>query len=337
MAKRSNPTLIGAFVLGALMLVVLGLLMLGGREWFTEKRRFVIYFDNSIKGLNVGAAVTFKGVVVGRVTSLQVRYVPETGKTEIPVLIDLDPAKVITAGQAPPGGGVLLQQMIGQGLRAQLNPESLITNQQIVQLDFFPGTAVRLVDSRLPYPQIPSLPSAFDQLEASLGMTAQSLPELATAAANTLNQISGVLTPENQKRVAHILENVDTLSSNLALHGNDLGKTLVSLQEASVQLNHLLGTLDRTVAENRQPLTQSIEAIGQSAQSLRVLSDNLTTILGDNRTGLRDFSNGALYDLAGLIADTRVLVRRATESLEQFNRAPSRFLFGDNDQGVPVR
>jgi len=68
-----------------------------------------------------------------------------------------------------------------------------------------------------------------------------------------------------------------------------------------------------------------------------VLSDNLTTILGDNRTGLRDFSNGALYDLAGLIADTRVLVRRATESLEQFNRAPSRFLFGDNDQGVPVR
>ena len=177
-AKRVNPTLVGAFVLGAFLLVIAAILLLGGENIFAQKRRFVIYFGDSIKGLTVGSPVTFKGVVVGRVANLKVRYVKESGRTEIPVLIDLDPNKVVTPNDEDEATR-LLQQMIDQGLRAQMNPESLITNQQVVQLDFFPGTPVRLVESKLPYPQIPSLPSSFDQLQASIGMAAQSLPDLA--------------------------------------------------------------------------------------------------------------------------------------------------------------
>ena len=181
-ARRANATLVGIFVLAAFLLGIGGLLFLGAGDWFAEKRRFVIYFGNAIKGLSVGAPVTFKGVPVGRVVGLKVQYVKETGMTEIPVIIEIDPAKMVTPGDNLTLPGKLLQQMIGQGLRAQINPESLITNQQVVQLDFFPGTPARLVESRLPYPQIPSLPSTFEQLQASLGNAAQNLPELANAA-----------------------------------------------------------------------------------------------------------------------------------------------------------
>ena len=336
MAKRVNPTLVGAFVLGAFLLVIAGIILLGGENIFAQKRRFVIYFGDAIKGLTVGAPVTFKGVVVGRVANLKVRYVKETGRTEIPVLIDLDPNKVVTPNDEEEATR-LLRQMIDQGLRAQMNPESLITNQQVVQLDFFPGTPVRLVDSDLPYPQIPSLPSSFDQLQASIGMAAQSLPDLAASATLALNQISNLLTPANQQKVSHILDNLESVTGNLAAHGADLGKTLVSLQQASDELNRVLKGIDQTLADNRQPLGEMVVKLNSTAESVKTLTDTLNAMLAENRAGVADFSNGTLYDLGGLIADSRKLVRRANDTLDQLDRDPSRFLFGNNNQGVPAK
>jgi paraquat-inducible protein B len=336
MAKRVNPTLVGAFVLGAFLLVIAAILILGGENIFVQKRRFVIYFGDAIKGLTVGAPVTFKGVVVGRVTNLKVRYVKETGRTEIPVLIDLDPNKVVTPGDEAEATS-LLHQMIDQGLRAQMNPESLITNQQVVQLDFFPGTPVRLVESNLPYPQIPSLPSSFDQLQASIGMAAQSLPDLAASATLALNQISNLLTPANQQKVSHILDNVDAVTSNLAAHGADLGKTLESLRQASEELNHVLKGLDATLADNRKPAGELVMKLNKTADSVKTLTDTLNGMLAEDRTGVADFANGSLYDLGGLISDSRQLVRRANNTLDQLDRDPSRFFFGNNSQGVPAK
>ena len=60
-------------------------------------------------------------------------------------------------------------------------------------------------------------------------------------------------------------------------------------------------------------------------------------LLDENRAGLADFTNGSLYDLAGLISDSRTLVRRATDMLDQLNRNPPGYLFGDHDQGVPIK
>jgi len=335
-AKRVNPTLVGAFVLGAFLLVIAALLLLGGENIFAQKRRYVVYFGDSIKGLTVGSPVTFKGVVVGRVANLKVRYIKETGKTEIPVLIDLDPNKVVTPDNEDEANR-LLHQMIDQGLRAQMNPESLITNQQVVQLDFFPGTPVRLVESTLPYAQIPSLPSSFDQLQASIGMAAQSLPDLAASATLALNQVSNLLTPANQAKVAHILDNVDVVTTNLAAHGADLGKTLVSLQQASEELNHVLKTVDATLAEDKKPIAEALATANQTAESVKKLTDTLEAMLAENRGGISDFANGSLYDLAGLINESRQLVRRANETLDKLDRDPSRFLFGNNNQGVPAK
>jgi paraquat-inducible protein B len=335
-AKRVNPTLVGAFVLGAFLLVMAAIILLGGENIFAQKRRYVVYFGDSIKGLTVGSPVTFKGVVVGRVANLKVRYVKETGRTEIPVLIDLDPNKVVTPGDEAEATS-LLHQMIDQGLRAQMNPESLITNQQVVQLDFFPGTPVRLVESKLPYAQIPSLPSSFDQLQASIGMAAQSLPDLAASATLALNQISNLLTPANQQKVSHILDNIEVVTTNLAAHGADLGKTLVSLQQASDELNRVLKAVDATLADNRQPIGEVVVKLSQTAESVKTLTDQLNSVLGENRAGIADFSNGTLYDLGGLISDSRKLVRRANDTLDQLDRDPSRFLFGNNSQGVPTK
>jgi paraquat-inducible protein B len=62
MGRRANPTLIGAFIIGAVALIVIGLLILGRGHFFSETRTFVLYFEGSVKGLNVGAPVDLQGL-----------------------------------------------------------------------------------------------------------------------------------------------------------------------------------------------------------------------------------------------------------------------------------
>ena len=149
--------------------------------------------------------------------------------------------------------------------------------------------------------------------------------------------MSNLLTPANQQKISHILDNIEVVTNNLAAHGADLGKTLVSLQQASEELNRVLKAVDATLADNRQPIGEVVVKLNQTADSVKSLTDQLNGMLAEDRTGVADFSNGTLYDLGGLIADSRKLVRRANDTLDQLDRDPARFLFGNNNQGVPAK
>jgi len=70
MGSKINPTTIGAFVVGAAVFVVAGALLFGGGRFFQEKLPYVLFFDSSVEGLNVGAPVIFRGVQVGQVTEV---------------------------------------------------------------------------------------------------------------------------------------------------------------------------------------------------------------------------------------------------------------------------
>ncbi len=71
MSRHANPTLIGAFVLGALALGTIAVLLLAGGRWFQERRQYVLYFDGAAQGLQVGAPVVLLGVKVGSVKKIQ--------------------------------------------------------------------------------------------------------------------------------------------------------------------------------------------------------------------------------------------------------------------------
>lgn len=88
--KKTSATLIGIFVLGAVALVIFGIVALGAGRFFVKHPTFVMYFRGSAKGLSDGALVVFKGVRVGKVTDIGLQYNPGTKSVLIVVLAQID-------------------------------------------------------------------------------------------------------------------------------------------------------------------------------------------------------------------------------------------------------
>jgi hypothetical protein len=95
MGSKINPTTIGAFVVGAIVLLIAGGLLFGGGKFFQEKLPYVLFFDSSVEGLNVGAPVVFRGVQVGQVTEISAIADPQTFDVRIKVQIELAAARAM--------------------------------------------------------------------------------------------------------------------------------------------------------------------------------------------------------------------------------------------------
>jgi paraquat-inducible protein B len=139
----------------------------GGSSW---KPRFVLYFKESVKGLNIGSPVTFRGVNVGTVTNIQLIMGVSESDIRIPVIIEINTANFLRSErmvtQMTGGTNEQLKGLIDAGLRAQLQLQSLLTGQLFIQLDFNPGTPAEFVgDER--YPEIPTIRTPIEKITGS--------------------------------------------------------------------------------------------------------------------------------------------------------------------------
>jgi paraquat-inducible protein B len=167
MSKKANKTLIGAFVIGAVVLLVLGLVVFGSGKFFTRTNKYVLFFEGSVKGLVIGAPVTFKGVKIGTVKDISLVYDPKSRFAFIPVIIETEPDRIKGAPLNRDRGN--MKFLIDTGLRAQLEIQSFLTGQLAVALDFFPDKPVRILGLMKDYPEIPTIPSPLGELQKTIG------------------------------------------------------------------------------------------------------------------------------------------------------------------------
>src|SRR5208283_421787 len=173
MAKQANRMMIGGFVVLAVILMAASLVVFGSGKFFQKTNKYVLYFDESIKGLSVGAPVLFQGVPVGSVTSIILQADLVKMKTQIPVLIEIDPDRFkVSAGER--NYRKIAAKLIEKGLRAQLVMQSFITGQLMIELDFYPGSAVCYAPAQFDkeykdYIVIPTCPSTGEKIAQALG------------------------------------------------------------------------------------------------------------------------------------------------------------------------
>ncbi len=178
MKTKVSPTVIGLFVLGALALAVVGLLSFGGINFFSKPQRFVVYFNESIHGLDHGSPVKLRGVRIGRVVGMNVRAAPSAPgsgdpRSVVAVVCELS-RDVMADDQGRPvdvSDRAELERLVDQGLRAQLGVIGLATGLLFVELDFqdplaYPARPRAGVAS--PYVELPAVPSAISEFQANL-------------------------------------------------------------------------------------------------------------------------------------------------------------------------
>ena len=124
MAKEANKTVIGLFVVGAIVLLVVALVVFGGGKFFKKTNRYVAFFEGSVKGLSVGAPVMFRGVRIGKVDDFQVYFDAKEDKFKIPVQLTLFTEKIHGVGMeeafTEEENLKQWQKMLTDGFRAEL-------------------------------------------------------------------------------------------------------------------------------------------------------------------------------------------------------------------------
>jgi paraquat-inducible protein B len=168
---KISPAAVGAFVIGAFALGVVALLTFGGVSIFSKPQRFVVYFNESIHGLDLGSPVKLRGVRVGRVADLNIRYDEKTNRSVVAVLCEFNRDKMTDNKGAliDVTDRAELQTLVDHGLRAQLGVLGLATGLLFVELDFFNPKEFPANDklTELKYVVVPSVPSAISEFQAS--------------------------------------------------------------------------------------------------------------------------------------------------------------------------
>jgi paraquat-inducible protein B len=216
MKLKPSPALVGAFVLGALALGSAAVLTFGGRNPFAPRRRLVVYFDESVSGLERGAAVKVHGVQSGRVTALIPTLSPDSRSTVVAAICDMKGAELTRSGGEllELSDAATLKTLVAEGLRARLKPAG-ISGESTIDLDFYDPRRYPVrpepawTDGGQPYPSVPAIPSVtgellddlqavmhqlsktdFEGLSRKLGGAARSVEELPAAdAKKALQQI----------------------------------------------------------------------------------------------------------------------------------------------------
>ena len=333
MNKKISPAVIGAFVLGAVALIVIAILVFGSGRLFRQTRNFVLYFDTSVNGLRVGAPVKLKGVEIGSVKDIRIQVGQGTAADKIPVIIEIDLKKLTQRGAADAAEATVdpeaMQKVIvDRGLRGQLDMESLVTGLLYVALDFFPGTPIDLVQKPggdYDYPEIPTLPTTLEQAKGALTRVISKLEDIdfKELDANLQATLKGLNRTVNSPEIESVLRS--------------LARVMPKVDQAVVNIRNLAGTtedkvkilvddLQHTSGDARLALKQAGDALKQTQETMKRAEAAVANI-----ETLSDLDSPVNYELVKGLRDVSTAARSLRALTDYLERNPRALIFGKPD------
>lgn len=314
MSMRANPTSIGLFLIGAIIITIAGTALLAGNTWFRNKTTFVSYFKESVNGLEEGAPVKFQGAPVGTVTKMLIQIDGRDKTFQVPVEYEIDIKRLMTERGTYVDLGALpvLKRQIADGLRAQLQMESIVTGQLYIELSYRKDAKPPMLQPRETlWPEIPTTPS----LMAALG----------TDAGSIVADVVKVLFKVNEMLAA-----IDIKGINAAVIGSAQSvQRLVDAPELRAALKEvpaMTAQLNRTMARVDTLAATAGAAIDPMAADLKVATKELSATLQalhktiDDTHGLLSTDSGLGFGLESALVnlkDATNALRLLLNSLEQ--------------------
>lgn len=318
---KRNALLVGGFVVAALILIVVGLVTLGGADLFAKRQKAIVYFEGSVRGLYVGAPVSFRGVKIGEVLSIGIEVDPKSLVTRIPVSLTLG-SDAVKMGNEKSGSFRNLPELVQRGLRAKLIIQSVVTGQTGIDLDFKPETPAVLLGSGSGSP--PEIPAMRDKLDALLDQVSElPLADLVQDVRKTITQLDQTLKVTQQA---------------VALSGKEIGaaaaqakQTLVvgakALQDVQAQAQATLASVEQLSESSRKVVLQTQPEIQQTLQAARDAAQAAQQAMG-NFAELSAVGSPLRSDAELAVRDLSLAARSLRSFADQLERQPNTILFG---------
>jgi len=324
MSTKANPTLIGVFVLGAIVIAIGAVVFFGSADLFAKKQTYVSYFTQSISGLSTGSNVKFKGVNIGKVTRVLLGIGGKDEPVYAKVFYEVDQNVIVKDfGLGNPHFNLFdvegTKKRVEQGLRARLDFESLISGQLFVSIDFIKDAAPFTYhdnpsDNAL---EIPVQPSDIEAIVTNL-----------TKAISNLGNVDFLaISKDLQALIVSAKNGVDSLdlagigdSVNKLVNGPELKGALTSVKTAFDQLDVTLKKLQNELDPITANLNPTLEEAKKTMAQLEEATRNLDKMLSSNSSFRYQLDN--TLSQIGSAADA---LQRLSEFLE---RNPNSLIFG---------
>ena len=209
---------------------------------------YLVVFNGSVRGLEVGAPVELEGIPIGEVTDVQAQFDLTTYEFSVPVTLRVDPRRFgvkavdLHAGQIP-DAKKFLEVMVGRGLRAQLKTGNLVTGSRYVSFDFVPDAPPVTLDWSQNPVQLPAIKGQMEVLAEN---------------------VAGIVKKINEMPFKDI--------------GDNLNKTLIGAQGTLTNADRVLSGANNLIGPDSAldaQLSVMINQLGDAAQAISLLAEYL--------------------------------------------------------------
>lgn len=298
MSKSASPTVVGGFVIGAILLTVAAVLLFSSGSLFTKTYTVVAVFPGNVKGLAVGAAVEMRGVRIGSVSDIKILTDLKTKTVTVPVYFEVERSSMKDMAFQDLSDDELskdeweqeVEALVEAGLKAQLSLKSLVTGQMIVDVDFHPDAPIKLTDIDSRYLEMPTIETITDRV---------------------INKLRDLPLTELVSKAIRLLENIDQVVTS-----QEVRETLANMQQVTEDAHQLLTNVDAQV----EPLSSSVKTTMDDISSLTRTVDGQVKPLSESAVAALNEAKNALSsidDLVGKDSATRADLENALQELSR--------------------
>ena len=262
---------------------------------FAVKDYYLLKFDQSVRGLSIGAPVEFRGFPFGQVVDIGLEADWHKNETKIVVKIEVEPERLRQFFEETDSPANALRRMIDNGLRAQLQSGNLITGALFVAIDFFETAEPAHLVMHDDIIELPTIPSSMDEITSNVtallaNLSKVPIEDIGAALLDTINSfnetsksfkttgdgINKIIYSDSLKEsissLNQSMEHIQRLTSKLE---QKLPPALASITK---QTNATLGQIEKLAASDSPilfELKQALTQFAKTAQSIKKLTDYL--------------------------------------------------------------
>ena len=327
MKTKISPAAVGMFVLGALLLGVVAFLSFGGSNFFSKPTRFLVYFNESVSGLDPGASVKVTGVRIGRVAAVNVRYDQTSKEALVQVICEID-RNILTDSAGRPidlTSPAELQTLIDRGLRARLSLTG-ITGLLFVELKFedpgvYPPVPPSAADQ---YPVVPSIPSPISEVQQSIVEIVANIKkvdfadlskQIKTLLATTSKKVNELDLKPLAERVGRAADAVEAF-----VNSPDAKTVFANFNGATADTRAIITKIDGQVGPISEDLKKTLIEAQAALKSL-----STTSLTARNFVQAQGQLGDEVTDSLRQVSDAAAALERLADALE---RNPSALLVG---------